>query len=167
MSSQRLAVVLVLVCSSFVEAQPHFRFTNVTASTRFFSLRNAGGHGVQCADVTGDGWVDIYATHIFAPTEDRPDLFFVNLRDGSFREQGRQAGISDDDFFGRLSEESHAAVFADFDADGDFDMFNGHTWSGNNKLYRNDGDGRFTDVSAGSGIEIDNREPRGVAVRLR
>jgi len=54
-------------------------------------------------------------------------------------------------------------VFADFDNDGDYDLFNAHTWSGNHKLYRNDGQGGFVDVSENSGIEIDNREPRGVA----
>ena len=66
-------------------------------------------------------------------------------------------------FFGKLSEESHAAVFADLDSDGDYDLFNAHTWTGNHKLYRNDGADNYRDVTAVSGIEIDNRESRGVA----
>ena len=140
-----------------------FRFTNVTASARFLSLRNSGGHGVQWADATGDGRPDIYVTHIFDPSENRPDLFFVNEGGGSFTERGAFAGVEDDGFFGRLSEESHAAVFADFDNDGDYDLFNGHTWSGNHRLYRNNGRGDFVDVSSASGIEIDNREPRSLA----
>lgn len=113
--------------------------------------------------MNGDGLTDVYVTNIFAPNEDRPDLFFVNQGGGVFHERGAIAGISDDGFFGRLSEESHAAVFADFDNDGDYDLFNAHTWSGNHKLYRNDGQGGLVDVSENSGIEIDNREPRGVA----
>jgi hypothetical protein len=140
-----------------------FRFTNVTASARFLSLRNSGGHGVQWADVNADGWPDIYVTHIFAPNEDRPDLLFINQGDGTFRELGEALGVSDDGFFGRLSEESHAALFADFDNDGDYDLFNGHTWSGNHRMYRNDGGGRFEDVSGPDGIEPDDREPRGIA----
>ncbi len=146
-----------------LSADGPFRFTNVTASSRFLSVRDFGGHGVQWAEATGDGEVDVYVTNIFAPNENRPDLFFVANGDGAFHESGVERGVDDDGFFDRLSEESHAAVFADLDNDGDYDLFNGHTWSGNHKLYRNDGSGFFTDVTRNSGIEIDNREPRGVA----
>jgi hypothetical protein len=158
-----VALTLAAPLAPAAFADGPFRFTNVTASSRFFSLRNHGGHGVQWADATGDGRADVYVTHIFAPNEDRPDSFFVNQGDGTFRERGAQAGVADDGFFGKLSEESHAAVFADLDNDGDYDLFNAHTWSGNHKLYRNRGDGVFEDVTARSGIEIDHREPRGVA----
>ena len=157
-----LLVVLLLLASEAFADGP-FRFMNVTASARFSSLPNHGGHGVQWADATGDGRPDVYVTNIFAPDEDRPDLFFVNQGSGTFRERGVQAGVADDGFFDSLSEESHAAVFADFDNDGDYDLFNAHTWTGNHKLYRNDGAGNYRDVTANSGIEIDTREPRGVA----
>jgi hypothetical protein len=151
------------ITPAILSADGPFRFTNVTASSRFISLRNYGGHGAQWAEATGDGKADLYVTNIFAPNEDRPDLFFASEGDGAFHESGAQRGVSDDGFFDRLSEESHAAVFADLDNDGDYDLFNAHTWSGNHKVYRNDGSGHFTDVSQGAGIEIDNREPRGVA----
>jgi hypothetical protein len=118
---------------------------------------------VQCADATGDGWVDIYVTNIFNPAENRSDLLFVNQGDGTFHEEGARNGVADDGFYRRVSEESHAAVMADLDNDGDFDLFNAHTWTGNHKLYENNGSGGFTDVSAGSGIEIDRGSPRGVA----
>jgi hypothetical protein len=157
------SALLSFFCASTATPAQRFRFTNVTASSKFHSLPDHGGHGVQCADANGDGWDDIYVTHIFAPRGNRPDLFFVNLGDGTFREQGVQAGIADDGFYRTLSEESHAAIFADFDNDGDYDLFNAHTWTGNHKLYRNNGQGRFADVSGGDGIEIDSGEPRGVA----
>lgn len=163
MTSRFVLATLVLLLYPGSGSAGGFRFTNVTASSRFFSLRSLGGHGVQCADATGDDLPDVYVTNIFAPNEDRPDLFFVNTGAASFRERGASAGIADDGFFGGLSEESHAAVFADLDMDGDFDLFNAHTWSGNHKLYRNEGDGTFQDVSGPAGIEIDSGEPRGVA----
>ncbi len=159
------ALLLLLALAPFpamVSASP-FRFTNVTASARFFTLRNQGGHGVQAADATGDGYPDLYVTNIYDPREDRPDLFFVNLGNGTFREQAALSGIADDGFHGEVSEESHAAIFADLDSDGDYDLFNAHTWSGNHKLYRNDGQGSFTDVSSAAGIGIDSGEARGVA----
>ncbi|HJS72721.1 MAG TPA: CRTAC1 family protein, partial [Vicinamibacteria bacterium] len=60
------------------------------------------------------------------------------------------------------SEESHAAVFADFDNDGDLDLFNGHTWNGHHRLYRNDGGARFVDISDSAGIDPRDLGPRGV-----
>ncbi len=50
--------------------------------------------------MNGDGLTDVYVTNIFAPNEDRPDLFFVNQGGGVFHERGAIAGISDDGFFG-------------------------------------------------------------------
>jgi hypothetical protein len=154
---------LIVFYVSVATSAERFRFTNTTASSKFHSLRNHGGHGVQCADANGDGWDDIYVTNIFSPNENRPDLYFVNSGDGTFREQGLQAGVADDGFYRAVSEESHAAIFADFDNDGDYDLFNAHTWSGNHKLYRNNGGGRFTDVSGSDGIEVDSGSARGVA----
>jgi hypothetical protein len=140
-----------------------FDFTNITRSAGFTSLRNFGGHGVQAADANGDGLVDVYVTHIVDRKENRPDLFFVNQGDRSFVERGLEAGIEDDGFFKGDSEESHAAVFADLDNDGDYDLFNAHTWTGRSRLYRNDGEGRFVDLSESAGIKILDIESRGVA----
>jgi hypothetical protein len=42
-------------------------FTNETFASGFESLEDLGGHGVQVADVDGDGWLDVYVTHIFDP----------------------------------------------------------------------------------------------------
>ena len=101
------------------EASAGFKFANITHQAGFVSLRNLGGHGVQAADVTGDGLDDIYVTNIADPHQDRRELFFVNRGDATFREQAIEAGIEDDGFFAGEGEESHAAAFADIDNDGD------------------------------------------------
>ncbi|HEX9725975.1 MAG TPA: hypothetical protein VGC53_16980, partial [Vicinamibacteria bacterium] len=67
-------------------ASAGFKFANITQQAGFVSLRNLGGHGVQAADVTGDGFDDIYVTNISDPHQDRRELFFVNRGDGTFRE---------------------------------------------------------------------------------
>ena len=54
-------------------------------------------------------------------------------------------------------------MFADFDNDGDLDLFNGHTWSGHHRLYRNEGGARFVDISDSAGIDVRDLGPRGVA----
>ena len=140
-----------------------FQFTNITNKAGFVSLRNFGGHGVQVADATGDGLADLYVTNIADPKEDRRELFFVNQGDGTFAERALEAGVEDDGFFDGNSEESHAAVWADFDNDGDYDLFNAHTWTGRSRLYRNDGNGNFVDLTESAGIKVIDLESRGVA----
>ncbi len=140
-----------------------FDFSNITNSAGFFSLRNGGGHGVQAADATGDGLVDLYVTHIAAdPKVSRPELYFVNQGGTHFDERSLEAGVEDDGFYREKSEESHAAVFADFDNDGDFDLFNAHTHTGHNRIYRNGGDGNFVDLTESAGIRVTDLESRGV-----
>jgi hypothetical protein len=154
-------------------AQSTVRFRNATAESGFVSLQGYGGHGIQVADFDSDGRLDVYVTHIFDPKQDRPDLLFRNLggTPPRFEEIGLAAGVSDEGFFPvtkedgtfeDVSEESHAAVFADFDNDGDLDLFNGHTWNGHHRLYRNDGGARFVDVSDSAGIDVRDLGPRGV-----
>jgi hypothetical protein len=142
------------------------RFENATESSGFRSLSNLGGHGIQVADIDGDGWLDVYVTNIYSDQEDRPDLLFVNQRDPELRfsERGVERALEDDGFYGGYSNESHAALFADLDNDGDFDVFNARTWNGSNRLYRNDGDGPFADLSESAGIDVTDLGTRGVAV---
>lgn len=170
-----LAVVILALTASAASAEegPGVRFRNRTAESGFLSIEGYGGHGIQVADIDGDGRLDVYVTHIFDPKQNRPDLLFRNLGGSPprFEEIGLQAGVADDGFYPvtledgtveEVSEESHAAIFADFDNDGDLDLFNAHTWSGHHRLYRNDGDGRFVDISDAAGIDVRDIGPRGV-----
>jgi hypothetical protein len=159
----------LLVSSTLAFGQPRFR--NATPESGFMSLEDYGGHGIQVGDIDGDGLLDVYVTHIFDPKQDRPDLLFRNLGGNRFEEIGLAAGVADDGFFPvtledgtveEYSEESHAAVLADFDNDGDLDLFNGHTWNGHHRLYRNDGGARFVDISDSAGIDPRDLGPRGV-----
>ncbi len=180
-----LSVLLALPLTAFGQTTPTppaaapggaggVTFTNATVSAGFVSLQDFGGHGIQVADMDGDGLLDVYVTHIFDPKQDRPDFLFKN-QGGTpqrFLEIGLVAGVDDSGFFPltledgtveNFSEESHAAVFADFDNDGDLDLFNGHTWSGHHRLYRNNGGSRFVDISDSAGIDVRDLGPRGVA----
>jgi enediyne biosynthesis protein E4 len=174
-SMPTFALVLTLAVVADTSGQPSssVRFRNVTAESGFLSIQGYGGHGIQVADIDGDGLLDVYVTHIYDPKENRPDLLFHNLGGSPtrFEEIGLAAGVADDGFFPAkledgteelASEESHAAIFADFDNDGDFDLFNAHTWSGHHRLYRNDGHGRFVDISDAAGIDVRDIGPRGV-----
>ena len=92
---------------------------------------------------------------------DMPDLFFYNQGDNNFSEEAAARGIDD------LDGGSHGATFADLDNDGDYDLFNGTTYSGSgatamNNLFRNNGAGIFTEVTAVSGIPDRDWPTRGV-----
>ena len=103
-----------------------------------------GGHGAMFGDATGTGGPDLYITMNFDGPQ--ADLFFVNNGDSTFTEEGAARGVDDFDVG------SHGAAFADLDGDGDLDLVNGATGGAGapNNIFRNNGQGFFTDVTPAS-----------------
>jgi hypothetical protein len=128
-------------------------FTEITASAGVAGPGTFGGHGGKWADVDGNGLPDLYVTMNFLPT-DMPDLFYRNQGGNVFEEQGVSSGIDNFD------TGSHGGVWADLDNDGDYDLFNGSY--DQNRIYRNDGTGIFTDVTVSSGLPARSLPTRGV-----
>ena len=131
--------------------------------------RDRWSTGVAVADVNGDGLQDIYvcATNHLDP-EMRRNKLFINqgLNENGipvFAEKAKEYGVDDDGY------STHAAFF-DYDRDGDLDLYvltnfldtptpnkyrpkkNGGTAPSNDRLYRNNGDGTFTNVTLEAGI---------------
>ncbi|WP_282042079.1 FG-GAP-like repeat-containing protein [Winogradskyella flava] len=80
---------------------------------------------------------------------------FVNVADsnGWYNTNYPGAGHSNSSNLGD-NIQTWSSAWADFDNDGDMDVYVGasSTSNGNSKLMRNNGDGTFTDVTAGSGV---------------
>lgn len=139
------------------------RFTDVTDRA---GVGHAGyGMGVAVGDYDNDGRPDLFVTNF------GPNVLYHNNGDGTFRDVTRQAGVAGDGW-------SSSAAFVDYDHDGDLDLFVTRyvdfTVKGNQRcpglggeldycspaayrglparLYRNEGNGRFTDVTATSNI---------------
>lgn len=105
------------------------------------------------ADVDGDGLPDAYlsnynlidATHqpisYVDATDGLPNVLLRNLGEGRFEDATAAAGLDVDN-----QRWTYAAAFADFDADGDQDLYVANDY-GPNHLFRNDGKGRFEDVT--------------------
>lgn len=104
------------------------------------------GASVSVVDANGDGWPDLYVTNS-APRS--LNALFVNGGDGTFADKARGSGIDDVNEPGTGA--SMGSVWADVDGDGDQDLYL-YKW-GRGRLFRNDGGLRFTDVTAGSGLE--------------
>jgi hypothetical protein len=145
-----------------------FRFEDVTEKA---GLRGHGyDNGAAVGDFDGDGFLDLFVAGL------RENMLYRNRGDGTFEDVTERAGLKrPDPKYGTLW--AVAAAFFDYDNDGDLDLFvsnycvwdpkteplcgpqglNDYCHPNNykglpNSLYRNDGDGTFTDVSEASGI---------------
>ena len=145
-----------------------FRFEDIT-ETAGVAASGSWCTGVAVVDINADGWDDIYVclTTLSAASSSR-NLLFVNqgLDENGypvFREQAAAYGLDDD------GSSMHAAFF-DYDNDGDLDLYvitnqietlapnkfrtKRHDGSApsTDRLFRNNGDGTFTNVSREAGI---------------
>lgn len=114
------------------------------------------GMGVAAGDYDGDGWFDLFVTNYQWET----NSLYKNLGNGFFSYTTFGAGLG----LSTLTFLKWGTFFCDYDNDGDQDLFvaNGHlddnveqfdkvTYAQQNQLFRNDGNGRFTDVRDLSG----------------
>ena len=99
------------------------------------------GTAVAAADVDGDGRLDLY----FANQAGKNSLY-RNLGGGHFEDITARAGVAVGD------RASVGVAFADIDNDGDPDLFVTTVREGN-ILFRNDGGGKFTNITAQAGVE--------------
>jgi len=139
------------------------RFTDVTAAAGLGYGHY--GQGVATGDYDNDGYTDLYVTGF------GPNVLYHNEGDGRFTDVSATAGIDEPRW-------STSAAFLDYDRDGDLDLFVANyvrfTVTGNkqcagadgkldycgpqsyakvrDRLFRNEGDGRFTDVSDAAGL---------------
>lgn len=148
----------------------HGEFTDVSATCGL--AITCYGMGVAVGDYDNDGWVDVFITAVGL------NHLFHNV-EGKFVEVSQEAGVS-----GIPEQWSTSCAFVDYDNDRDLDLFvcNYVRWSreidislqctltGRGRaycrpdvfqgafpyLYRNDGAGKFTDVSRDAGIQATN-----------
>ena len=108
-----------------------------------------GNYAAIWTDYDNDQDIDLYVSKCLAgaPSGDvvRTNLLYQNDGNGNYVEVAVAAGLDD-------NSQSWSTVFEDFDNDGDFDAFIVNH-DNQNLLFRNNGDGTFTDVTANSGIE--------------
>ena len=120
-------------------------FENVTATAGLLSEPPGGGLGATAADFNGDGWPDLYVANDMTPNH-----LWVNRQDGTFRNDALFAGCAVN--AEGKAEASMGVDAADFDGDGDLDLFMAHLSGETNTLYLNDGTGIFRDQTLMAGL---------------
>jgi hypothetical protein len=145
--------------------------------------------GAAFADYDGDGWLDLFVANYVdvrldalpefgkgkfcefhgIPVQCGPrglpgsgDSLYHNNHDGTFEDVSKRAGVSDPS--GRFGME---AVWSDFDGDGRPDLYVAND-AGPNFMYKNNGDGTFTDVAlqAGTALSEDGNEQGSMGVAV-
>jgi hypothetical protein len=142
------------------------RFRDATVGARLAG--RLYGMGCAVGDYDNDGFVDLYVTALGA------NVLWRNNGDGTFTDVTAKAGVADQGW-------STSAAWLDYDRDGHLDLFVGHfvKWTPetnilcrydgkyeaycsprpfpgeSNRLFRNNGNGTFTDVTEAAGVRND------------
>jgi enediyne biosynthesis protein E4 len=112
------------------------------------------GPGVAFLDYDNDGWMDIFLVNsggpvdFYTPKAPLKNALYKNNRDGTFTDVTDKAGVAGGKEFGM------GCAVGDFDNDGYCDIL--VTAYGKCTLYKNNGDGTFTDVTAASKLAPPN-----------
>lgn len=120
--------------------------------------------GVTMADINADGLLDIYLCRSFDTNSDlRRNIAYINNGDATFTNRAIDLRIADNGF-------STQAAFFDYNMDGLLDLYvlnhpdkwfmklplsypnNEHTSSNQDRLYKNNGNGTFKEVSKSAGL---------------
>jgi hypothetical protein len=120
-------------------------FTDVSVRAGVSDPNGAYGFASLFVDVDDDGWLDLLVAN-----DSVPNFFYRNRHDGTFEDESYLSGFAVDGE-GRAHASMGIAV-GDFNRDGKLDFYISAFSDDYNILFRNDGEGGFSDVTAKAGI---------------
>ena len=115
-------------------------FTDIRATCGIgpSDLDSLDWRGFAFGDYDGDGKLDLYIAESAVRRAQKRDLLFKGHGDGTFENVTELAGIETSNALGQC------AFWLDYDNDGKLDLFV-KNWGSANRLYKNNGDGTFTE----------------------
>ena len=138
------------------------RFRTVPDAFHFANPPQGTFTGAAVADYDRDGWLDIYfclytyyqgtgqykyPTPYHDAENGPPNFLLRNQRDGTFRDVTAESGLNQNN-----TRYSFCCAWSDCNGDGWPDLYVVNDF-GRKNLYRNHGDGTFTDVASQAGVE--------------
>ena len=120
--------------------------------TKAAGLGEARAYGLTAiaADFDEDGWPDLYAA-----CDSVSSVYFRNKRDGTFEEEALPRGVAVNE--DGMEQAGMGLGVGDYNLDGHLDLFKTHFSDDTHILYRNDGQGNFTDTTKVSGLGVETR----------
>ncbi|HMN40775.1 MAG TPA: CRTAC1 family protein [Phycisphaerales bacterium] len=124
-------------------------------ATQWGVARTHWGFALAVGDFNNDGWPDVYITSAGTDSLHCHHLLYVNNGNGTFTDVAATAGVQSTT---PLGFDGFGAAWGDYDLDGDLDLaVAGYQYgSGGNKLFRNNGNGTFTDATSSLGYNLQN-----------
>ena len=111
-----------------------------TDGTFASTFGDGNANSAAFGDFDRDGDLDIFVSNL-----DSANQLYRNDGNGKFAEVAASAGVGD-------MRPGFGAAWADYDHDGDLDLYVATNNGSSNVLYRNNGDGTFLDVTASAGV---------------
>ncbi len=117
------------------------------------------GNGAAAGDYNDDGHIDLYVTSmgdLDGPPRNGQHRLYRNNGDNTFTNVANAAGVASTG----PGHDGYGATFADYDLDGDLDLWVAGWHSIENGvnasvLFRNEGDGTFSEVTVAAGVQDD------------
>ena len=130
-----------------VAAAAGISFRHQNGASRDKHMFETFGSGLAWIDYDNDGWLDLFFANGADLAAGKPspgNVLYRNLGNGKFADVTTQAGVAGNGMF------ATGATAGDYDNDGFLDLY--VTGYGRNQLFRNNGDGTFTDVTTKAGV---------------
>ena len=122
-------------------------FEDVSVKSKISQTTGFYAFTAIAADLTGDGWTDIYVA-----CDSTPSLLFRNNHDATFSEIGTEAGVAFNEH--GFEQGGMGVAVGDFDGDGLIDLFKTNFTGDYPNAYKNTGKGIFEDVVVKAGLAV-------------
>ncbi|HZT31912.1 MAG TPA: CRTAC1 family protein [Bryobacteraceae bacterium] len=122
-------------------------FEDVSEKSGIRAVRDFYAFTAVAADLTGDGWPDLYVA-----CDSTPSLFFRNNRNGTFSDIATETGVAYSEH--GFEQGGMGVAVGDFDNDGLLDLLKTNFAGDYPNLYRNQGGGIFEDVVLKAGLAV-------------
>lgn len=169
----KFVFVVLLFCSALAvglaqnQTTPMVMFTEIPPKTSGITwvhdngrsperhLPETCGGGGLFFDFDNDGWLDIYLVNsgpsdFYKPATPIRNALYRNNHDGTFTDVTMKAGVA----CGQDGDFGMGAAAGDFNGDGWLDLY--VTNYGHNRLFQNNGNGSFTDITEKAGVAAPN-----------